>query len=232
MVNGPLPKAAAHELGRSLRALGARIRRPGAELDCFQFEANARQLSSNFLKERGSLKSNIGKKRESPRTCASGLAATVGSNAAQGAAATRGQVMRFLLRMAFWLTVVLALLPSGGSQPAPKVNVSAIDAMSAAAATVTDMRSFCERQPDACTVGSHAAVAIGQRAQAGAKMLYEYLNEHFGSRAAAPAENAAAGKAVPIPASRPSQHTLSPGDLAPAWRGPQPRKEARSDQPA
>ena len=33
--------------------------------------------------------------------------------------------MRFLLRMAFWLGVVLVLLPSGGSQPAPKINVSA-----------------------------------------------------------------------------------------------------------
>ena len=90
--------------------------------------------------------------------------------------------MRFLLRMAFWLTVILALLPSGGSQPMPKLTVSAIDAMLAAKATVTDMGSFCERQPDACTVGSQAAVAIGHRAQAGAKMLYEYFNEHVGLR--------------------------------------------------
>ena len=45
--------------------------------------------------------------------------------------------MRFLLRMAFWLTVILALLPSGGSQPTPKLNVSAVDAMLAAKATVT-----------------------------------------------------------------------------------------------
>ncbi len=44
----------------------------------------------------------------------------------------RGRVMRFLLRMAFWLTVILVLLPSGGSQPPPKVDVSAADAMSAA----------------------------------------------------------------------------------------------------
>ncbi|HET9247559.1 MAG TPA: DUF5330 domain-containing protein, partial [Xanthobacteraceae bacterium] len=64
--------------------------------------------------------------------------------------------MRFLLRMAFWLTVILALLPSGGSQPTPKLNVSPLDAMWAAKATVTDMGSFCERQPDACTVGSQA----------------------------------------------------------------------------
>src|SRR5216684_8397655 len=88
--------------------------------------------------------------------------------------------MRFLLRVAFWLTIILALLPSGGSKTPPKLNVSAFDAISAATATATDVRSFCERQPDACTVGSRAAVAIGHRAQAGAKMVYEYLNEHLG----------------------------------------------------
>jgi hypothetical protein len=138
--------------------------------------------------------------------------------------------MGFLVRMTFWLTVVLVFLPSGGSQPTPKVNVSAIDAMSAAKATMTDMGSFCERQRDACSVGSQAAVAIGHRAQAGAKMLYEYLNEHLGSNETGTVANT--GKAVPPPAARPSQHTLSPADLAPAWRGPQPRKDARSDKPA
>ena len=136
--------------------------------------------------------------------------------------------MGFLVRMMFWLTVVLVLLPSGGSQSTPKVNMSALDAMSAAKATVTDMGSFCERQPDACSVGSQAAVAIGHRAQAGAKMLYEYLNEHLGSNDTGTVANAATGKVV----ARPSQHTLSPADLAPAWRGPQPRKDARSDKPA
>jgi hypothetical protein len=132
--------------------------------------------------------------------------------------------------MAFWLTVILVLLPSGGSQPTPKVNVGALDAMSAAKATVTDMRSFCERQPEACTIGSQTAVALGHRAQAGAKMLYEYLNEHFGPNDTGTVVNAATGKTVP-PA-RPSQHTLSPNDMAPAWRGPPPRKDARGDRPA
>src|ERR1700751_2800807 len=121
--------------------------------------------------------------------------------------------------MAFWLTVILALLPSGGSQPTPKLNVSAVDAMLAAKATVTDMGSFCERQPDACVVGSQAAVAIGHRAQAGAKMLYEYLNEHLAPNDTGTTANAAPGKGVPLPTARP-QHTLSAADLAPTWRGP------------
>jgi uncharacterized protein DUF5330 len=139
--------------------------------------------------------------------------------------------MRLLLRLGFWLTVILVLLPTGGSQPTPKVNMSAVDAMSAAKATVTDMRSFCERQPEACTVGSQAAVAIGHRAQAGAKMLYEYLNEQLGPHDADAPVSTATGKPVPMPAARPSQHTLSPADLAPPWRGPAPRKEARSNRP-
>src|SRR5438094_5894284 len=128
--------------------------------------------------------------------------------------------MRFLLRMAFWLTVILALLPSGGSQPTPKLNVSAIDAMSAAKATVTDVQSFCDRQRDACTLGSQAAVAIGQRAQAGAKMVYEYLNEHLASHEAGTPLNDVSTDAVPLPVPRPPQHTLSPPDLGSPWRSP------------
>jgi hypothetical protein len=140
--------------------------------------------------------------------------------------------MRLLLRMGFWLTVVLVLLPSGGTQPRPAVNMSAFEAMSAATATVSDMRSFCERQADACTIWARAAAVIGQRARAGAKMLSDYLNDHFTADHAGAVVNAATGKAVPLPQARPSQHTLLPADLAPAWRGPPPRKDTRGDRPA
>jgi hypothetical protein len=137
--------------------------------------------------------------------------------------------MRFLIKLAFWMTVVLVLLPSGGTQPAPKVNVSAGEAISAAGAAVSDMKHFCGRQSDACAVGSQVAVAIGHRAQAGAKYLYEFLSEHVGASDTGTVVHAA-GK--PLPQAKPSQHTLAPTDLAPAWRGPQPHKEARRDRPA
>ena len=122
--------------------------------------------------------------------------------------------MRFLLRVAFWLGVVLILLPSGGSQPLPKSQVSAGEAFSAAKAAMSDMQQFCERQPNVCEVGSHTAVTLGQRAQVGAKMLYEFLHERFGDEAAASQPTGS------VPA-KPSQNTLRPGDLSPAWRGPQ-----------
>ena len=139
--------------------------------------------------------------------------------------------MRFLLRMGFWLTVILVCLPSGGSQSTPKVSVGPIEAISAATAAVSDMKQFCGRQSDACVVGSQVAAALGQRAQAGAKMLYEFLNEHVGQNDTGATVNPA-GKAVPLPPPRPSLHTLAPGDLAPTWRGPQPHKETRRSGPA
>ena len=129
--------------------------------------------------------------------------------------------MRFLLRVAFWLGVVLVLLPSGGSQPLPKSQVSAGEAFTAAKAAMSDMQHFCERQPSVCEVGSQTAVTLGQRAQVGAKMLYEFLHERFGND-----EPTAVQSTGSVPA-KPSQHTLRPADLTPPWRGPQPRDDAR-----
>ncbi len=133
--------------------------------------------------------------------------------------------MRFLLRMTFWLGLILVLLPSGGSRPTPQGQVGTMEAFSAARAAISDMRGFCERQPDACVVGSQAATTIGYRVQAGAKMLYEFLNEQLGPNDTA--TGTVAVDATPLPAARPSQQTLTPADLATPWRGPQPRKEAR-----
>lgn len=121
--------------------------------------------------------------------------------------------MSFLLRVAFWLSVVLILLPTGGSQPVPQSQVSAGEAFTAAKAAMSDMQQFCERQPTVCEVGSQTAVTLGQRAQVGAKMLYEFLQEWIG------AEDTKATGSLP-PATKPSQHTLRPADLSPAWRGP------------
>jgi len=139
-------------------------------------------------------------------------------------------VMFFLLRMAFWLSIVLILLPAGMSQPQPQNNVAATDAISAASATVGDLRQFCTRQPDACTVGSQVAAELGTRAQAGAKMLYEFLTATLASKDA----GARFGKAAldkpgvdQAAFNRASQNTLSTTDLAPAWRGPAPRKDAK-----
>ncbi|HEY3642128.1 MAG TPA: DUF5330 domain-containing protein [Xanthobacteraceae bacterium] len=156
--------------------------------------------------------------------------------------------MRFLLRMTFWLGVIVVLLPRSESQPASKAQISATDAMSAASATVGDMRQFCERQPEACTVGSQAASALEDRAKAGAKRLYDMFNERLSANendGAITGTSAKSAKPIPLPPARPSRHalqprnappetspsTLTPADLAPGWRGPPPHQDPRQ-QPA
>jgi hypothetical protein len=140
--------------------------------------------------------------------------------------------MFFLLRMAFWLGLVLILLPSGSSQQAPASEVGASDAISAASATVGDLRQFCTRQPDACTVGSQVATTLGYKAQAGAKMLYDFLTERLasketGSIAGGSASHSTKSAMDKSPLDKASQNTLTPADLVPAWRGPTPRKDAK-----
>jgi hypothetical protein len=132
--------------------------------------------------------------------------------------------MSFLLRVAFWLSVVLILLPAGGSQPVPPSQVSAGEAFSAAQAAVSDVQKFCNRQPNVCEVGSQTAVTLGQRAQVGAKMLYEFLQEWIGTD-----ENKPTGS-LPAATTKPSQHTLRPADLSPPWRGPS-RDAGRTARP-
>jgi hypothetical protein len=137
--------------------------------------------------------------------------------------------MFFLLRVAFWLIVLLALLPSGGSRPgAQAAKFGTGDAVVAASAAVSDMSNFCERQPSACEVGANAAVVIGQRAQAGAKMIYEFINERINERASHEDETGSATRTsaeYAVPTMPSSQNTLTPSDLEPAWQGVPTRTE-------
>lgn len=129
--------------------------------------------------------------------------------------------MFFLLRVAFWLTIVLALLPSGGAQPVahgPQMG----EAISAAGDAVSDVRHFCTRQPAACEVGSQLAVMIGERAQAGAKMLYELFNEHSGPAATGSIPGAQTEPAVVTTPSA-AQSTAVQSDRVPSARNSERR---------
>src|SRR5215831_2116676 len=147
----------------------------------------------------------------------------------------RDREMIFLLRMAFWLGLVLVLLPrekTPQSEKLPQVSVG--DAVQAATAAVTDMSQFCKRQPQACEVGGQAATAIGVRAEDGARKIYRSITDrkpdekkaddkkpgadkkspdHTGSIGAADNDDAAQSDAAP-------RDTLTPDDLTAEWRLP------------
>jgi hypothetical protein len=129
--------------------------------------------------------------------------------------------MFFLLRLVFWVGLVLVLLPrdkTPGTDKSPQLGAS--EAVSAATAAVSDMSQFCKRQPAACEVGGQAATVIGERAQAGARKLYRIITDkrspdHTGSIGSM--ENAEATLADAAP-----HDTLTPDDMQVEWRGNPP----------
>jgi hypothetical protein len=128
--------------------------------------------------------------------------------------------MFFLIRTAFWLSIVIILLPTPESMKTDG-GVGATQAIGAASATMSDMKQFCVRQPDACEVGSQALTQFGHKVQASAKWLYEFLGEKLNDHTASTRTKAAPAEVDP------SQNTLTASDTSPAWRGPQRQADAK-----
>jgi hypothetical protein len=131
--------------------------------------------------------------------------------------------MFFLLRLVFWVGLVLVLLPRDKTPDSDKTpQIGASEAVSAATAAVSDMSQFCKRQPTACEVGGQAATVIGQRAQAGAKKLYQIITDkpdkrspdHTGSIGTMESTDAAQGEVA--------RDTLTGDDMQIEWRGTSP----------
>jgi uncharacterized protein DUF5330 len=130
----------------------------------------------------------------------------------------RGYVMLFLLRLTFWLGLVLVLLPREKTPESEKLpQIGATEAVQAATAAVSDMGQFCKRQPAACEVGGQAATVIGARASEGARKLYQMITDkrppdHTGSIDGAEDTNPELAEMAP-------RDTLTDDDLAVQWRG-------------
>jgi Family of unknown function (DUF5330) len=138
--------------------------------------------------------------------------------------------MFFLLRLAFWLGLVLVLLPrdkTPDSQKMPQLSVS--DAVQAATAAVSDMGQFCKRQPAACEVGGQAATVLGVRAQDGARKIYNSITDKKAPEAEkdkkAPDHTGSIGLSDvtdPAVVENAPRDTLTSDDLAVEWHGGAP----------
>ncbi len=132
----------------------------------------------------------------------------------------------FLLRSAFWLTIVIMLIPADPeSGEAPRVTVA--EAMGALRDTVTDLSGFCDRNPDVCVTGGAAAQMIAEKSQNGIEIVYRYVTgEESGGIDMAPGAPGApsgidmAPGAHGAPAGKgPRRGTLTTDDLALPWQG-------------
>ena len=150
--------------------------------------------------------------------------------------------MMFLIRTAFWLMILVLVLPTDAQQQS--------QVFGTAEAAVKDVTGFCDRNPSVCDKGKGAIEVFVQKAQFGVAMVMGFVEGAGPAQSAngteapksgapdaavAPVSNGAEsaplakGAALPwLPANAApvstqaimSQNTLTASDLTPAWAGP------------
>lgn len=145
----------------------------------------------------------------------------------------------YLIRTAFWLSIVILLLPTGRSETEqPEVSkMSLNEAVSAASSTANDVAGFCDRNPGVCETGKQALKAFGEKAKYGANLAYEWAttpsedkpsaNKQADASTVMPGKGDRVGKSDQLPKAKKknssgtrSQNTLTRDDLEPRWKGP------------
>lgn len=139
--------------------------------------------------------------------------------------------MMFLIRTAFWLVVLVLLLPTDKDQQNQIYGT--------AQTAVNDVAGFCDRNPQTCATSQEAFAVLLQKAQYGAGMLMGLVED----QTAAFADSTTSGASMPSPVAMPgdpgimpvpaavplepttwdttaTQDTLSPEDREAAWGGP------------
>ncbi|MGX5804554.1 DUF5330 domain-containing protein [Bradyrhizobium sp. Arg314] len=102
--------------------------------------------------------------------------------------------MGFLIRMAFWFSLVLLALPLGvGPGEDGQQSVGPIQALFAAREAVGDIAGLCERKPDVCETGKSAMYTITVRAKETAKIAAAMIDDQQSGQAGAPETKVADG---------------------------------------
>ncbi len=132
-----------------------------------------------------------------------------------------------LIRTVFIVAVGIMLLPTDEAQQAKIAGTAGIAAERAA--------TFCERNAATCAAGAEVWATFLKKAEFGARlagnMIQDYMKSGGDSRQAAggdaqraqpldPSHRPGQGPAAaPARAVEPGRGTLTPGDVAPVWRG-------------
>lgn len=128
--------------------------------------------------------------------------------------------MWFLIRTAFWFSMVLVMLPifdqDATNRLANEKGVELTDALGAAAGVISYATDLCAEKPDVCVKGAETFSTLGSRAREGARVAYSYLDTQFADEAearkadavltgtlAVKADQPAGIKNIPIPVPRP-----------------------------
>lgn len=122
----------------------------------------------------------------------------------------------FLIRTAFWLTLVILLLPTNQDDQRTVYG--------AAEAAIRDMTGFCTRNPDVCAKSRDAFEVFTQKAEFGAKMVMDFMSEATSDQTPVAAIEES-GNRYPTSFRGNSQNTLTDQDREPGWFGPSSRPD-------
>lgn len=84
----------------------------------------------------------------------------------------------FVVRSAFWLSLVLLAIPFGGTTEDGR-SIGPFEALGAARVAIGDMVGICDRQPGVCETGKVALHTIGARARDASKFAYQVLDSQL-----------------------------------------------------
>lgn len=105
--------------------------------------------------------------------------------------------MFFLLRVAFWVSLVILFIPADPQISAENGrghDVSTFEAIGAAQSTYEDVKGFCGRNPTACDVGRVALDTFTAKARTGVRWVHRQLE---GDEAGAPTATGSTPSTVP-----------------------------------
>lgn len=117
----------------------------------------------------------------------------------------------FLIRTAFWLTLIILLLPTNEDDQRTVYG--------AAEAAVRDMSGFCTRNPEVCVKSRDAFEVFSQKAQFGAKMVMDFVSDATSDQDPVAAVDRNENR-YPALFRGDSQNTLTDQDREPGWFGP------------
>jgi hypothetical protein len=115
----------------------------------------------------------------------------------------------FLIRVAFWLGLVVLLLPTDERQQARFY--------STVAAAVERVTTFCDRNPKICATGAELWSAFLKKAEFGARLVVDLASSPR-KEGDTPVESTHPLR-PPLRPSAQGHGTLTPSDRAPAWHG-------------
>ncbi len=127
--------------------------------------------------------------------------------------------MMFLIRSAFWLMIIVLLLPTDEGQQNQVYGT--------AEAAVKDVATFCDRNPETCVTGKNAFDVLVHKAEFGARILMGFIMERTGLGSDETASSETPATFAPVSGFAPasfdrsaSQDTLNSEDREAAWGGP------------